>query len=54
MSHPRQVMNGFTRRKPRKVQQTRSFSLAAFGMLILSHIAGAHYEELARALVTGK
>src|SRR5215213_11801562 len=34
-------MNGFTRRKPRKVQQTRTFSLAAFGMLILSHIAGA-------------
>ena len=41
MSHPRQVVNGFTRRKPRHVRQTRSFSLAAFGMLILSHIAGA-------------
>ena len=43
MSHPRQVMNGFTRRKPRKVRQTRSFSLAvvAFGMLILSHSTGA-------------
>src|SRR4051812_38539529 len=41
VSHPRQVVNGFTRRKPRHVRQTRSFSLAAFGMLILSHIAGA-------------
>ena len=41
MSHPRQVVNGFTRRKPRHVRQTRSFSLAAFGMLFLSHIAGA-------------
>ena len=43
MSHPRQVINGFVRRKPRKVQQTRPFSLAvaAFGMLILSHMAGA-------------
>ena len=41
MSHPRQVINGFVRRKPRKVQQTRPFSLAAFGMLILSHSTGA-------------
>jgi hypothetical protein len=41
VSHPRQVVNGFTRRKPRHVRQTRSFSLAALGMLILSHIAGA-------------
>ena len=41
MSHPRQVVNGLTRRKPRHVRQTRSFSLAAFGMLFLSHIAGA-------------
>src|SRR5215213_10659460 len=43
VSHARQVMNGFTRRKPRKVRQTRSFSLAvaAFGMLILSHSTGA-------------
>ena len=41
MSHPRQVVNGLTRRKPRHVRQTRSFSLAAFGMLILSHTAGA-------------
>ena len=41
MSHPRQVVNGLTRGKPRRVRQTRSFSLAAFGVLILSHIAGA-------------
>ena len=41
VSHPRQVVNGLNRRKPRHVRQTRSFSLAAFGMLILSHIAGA-------------
>ena len=41
MSYPRQIVTGFTRRKPRHVRQTRSFWLAAFGMLILSHIAGA-------------
>ena len=43
MSHPRQVVNGFVRRKPRHVRQTRPFSLAvaAFGMLILSHSTGA-------------
>src|SRR3954452_17309884 len=41
MSHPRQVVNGLNRRKPHHVRQTRSFSLAAFGMLILSHITGA-------------
>jgi hypothetical protein len=41
VSHPRHVVNEFVRRKPRHVRQTRSFSLAAFGMLILSHMAGA-------------
>ena len=41
VSYPRQIVTRFTRRKPRHVRQTRSFWLAAFGMLILSHIAGA-------------
>jgi len=41
VSHPRQVVNGLNRRKPRHVRRTKSFSLASFGMLILSHITGA-------------